>query len=255
MKLDRLYKTAKTGAIQVFDIEIVNDTYTVTWGQKDGKMQSKSTTCTPKNIGKTNETTGAEQATLEATAVWTKKQKLGYSLEATAPIVSKLPMKVKVWTKGKLPPKVNFHLISTPKYNGLNGLYKLEDDVLNLYSRGGDLLPAIPHLEQEVRQVMKYLDSKELNGELIIPNTHLQDITSAVKKPKALSKQLQFYIFDIADSSAVFDVRHDSLILAETHMKDLKYTKFVTGVDCFDHTDIENHYNACLKAGLEGTVI
>jgi ATP-dependent DNA ligase len=255
MKLERLYKTAKTGAIQVFDIEILKDTYTVTWGQKDGKVQSKSTTCKPKNIGKSNETTAEAQAILEAKAVWTKKQKSGYSTSVSAPTTVSLPMKVKVWAKGKLPPKVEFPLLSTPKLNGLNGMYRLENDTLKLYSRGGDEYPAIPHLEDEIRKVMKHLDSKELNGELYIPNTHLQDITAAVKKPNDLSHKLEFHIFDIADSKAVFDVRHDSLILAECQITDLTYVKFLTGVDCYTHTDIENHYNACMAAGLEGTVI
>jgi ATP-dependent DNA ligase len=254
-QLPRLYKQSKTGKTQIIDIMANNDTYTITWGVLDGAMQSKSTKATSKNIGKSNETSPSEQALLEAEALWAKKKKNGYSTDATAPTTVSLPMKVKVWTKDKLPPKVTFPLVSTPKINGVNGTYRLEDNTLNLYSRGGELYPPIPHLESEIKQVMEYLDSKELNGELYIPNTHLQDITSAVKKPKELSKSLEFHIFDIADSKAVYDVRRDSMILAECNLEDLKHIKFLTGMDCMDHSDIEFHYTSCMNSGLEGTVI
>ena len=51
MQLDTLYKQGKT-AIQVCIISAIGDTVTVEFGQLNGKMQSKSTVCTAKNVGR-----------------------------------------------------------------------------------------------------------------------------------------------------------------------------------------------------------
>jgi len=195
MQLERLYKTSKTGAIQIIDMEITGDTYTRTWGQLDGKQQSKSTVAKGKNIGRANETTPEEQAILEAQSVWAKKQKAGYSTSSEAPTTVALPMKVKVF-KDQLK-NVIFPCVSTPKLNGVNATYRLVANELVLTSRGGEVYPPIPHLEEEVLDIMNRLATTELNGELYIHGEHLQDITSAVKKPKELSLKLTFNIFDV----------------------------------------------------------
>ena len=51
MQLDTLYKQGKS-AIQVCNISAINDTVIVEFGQLNGKMQSKSTVCTAKNVGR-----------------------------------------------------------------------------------------------------------------------------------------------------------------------------------------------------------
>ena len=253
MKLETLYKLSTKGATQIIDMEIIGDTYTRTWGQLDGKMQTKSTTAKPKNVGRSNETTAEDQAILEAEAVWTKKQKTNYSTSQSAPVTVNLPMKVKV-LQDQIK-NISYPCISTPKLNGVNGTYRLVDDVLSLTSRGGEPLAPIPHLEFEVRIAMEQLGSNELNGELYIHGEFLQDITSAVKKPKELSKRLEFHIFDIADSDAVYDKRRDLMIDVELATEDFEFVTFLTGTECEDMNDIEIHYNQCVAANLEGTVV
>ena len=54
-KLNTLYKTSAKGATQVVNISYEGNSYTVEWGQKDGKQQTKTTECFPKNVGKSNE--------------------------------------------------------------------------------------------------------------------------------------------------------------------------------------------------------
>ena len=51
MQLDTLYKQGKS-AIQVCNISAIGDTVIVEFGQLNGKMQSKATVCTAKNVGK-----------------------------------------------------------------------------------------------------------------------------------------------------------------------------------------------------------
>ena len=252
MTLPTLYKATKTGATQVCSISTLGNVITVEFGQLDGKMQIKTTSCKGKNVGKSNETTDNQQADLEAKSKWEKKIKSGYSIDQSAPVTVQLPMKVKVWESKRFKPG----FISTPKLNGVNATYRLVNNELVLTSRGGEVYPAIPHLAADVKYIMAILESSELNGELYIQNTHLQDITSAVKKPKELSKSLEFAIFDIADSNDTYTNRRQLIVEAELMYQDkIEFVYPLTGTVCQTLQDIEDHYNTCMKLGLEGTVI
>lgn len=251
MTLPTLYKITKTGKVQQSIISYIKDRFIVTFGQVNGKQQIQSTTCETTNAGRSNERNPEEQAEFEALALHAKKIKAGYVLDESGESEVELPMKVKVmqdqWDN------VVYPCISTPKLNGVNGTYKLENDVLNLYSRGGNLYPPIPHLEKDIREVMDHLRTFKLNGELYIHGEHLQDITSAVKKPKELSKQLEFAIFDTCHDFD-YDARREKMLDLED-VSEYDYVSFLTGVVCHNREDIETHYNQCMHSKLEGTVV
>ena len=197
-----LYKTNKNGSIQQWSIEVSGPTFTCIYGQFGGKLQSQQTICKSVNIGKSNETTPEQQAQLESAALITKKIKSGYSYDQSGPTTVQLPMKVKAY-QDQLH-NVKFPCFSACKLNGVNAIYRRENGKLTIYSRGGEVYPTIPHLESLVHKAMDLFQSNELNGELYIHGEHLQDIQSAVKKPKELSAKLSFCIFDIADSTDKF---------------------------------------------------
>jgi ATP-dependent DNA ligase len=176
----------------------------------------------------------------------------GYSLNTEANSEVLLPMKVKIFQQQLK--NIVFPAISTPKYNGIHGTYRLENNTLNLYSRGGLLYPPIPHLESEIMLVMKFLNVTEVVGELYVRNEALQDITSAVKKPKELSKQLEFCLFDI-DMDCDYKCRRSMLFKLTDAPISFEHIVFVTGTEVNSMQDIENHYNLCMVNGYEGTVI
>ena len=157
MKLERLYKTAKTGATQIIDMEIIGDTYTRTWGQLDGKMQEKATIAKGKNIGKANESSPEAQAILEAEAVWTKKQKANYSTSPEAPVSVLLPMKVNEYKKHMK--KVIFPCFTSTKLNGVNAEYRMVDGELKLLSRGGEEYPIPPHQRDSAVNLLNVFSS------------------------------------------------------------------------------------------------
>ena len=193
--LPLLYKKTKTGAIQTSQISYHDDKFIVIFGQLNGKMKTQTTVCTSKNVGKANETTPSQQAALEALAYHAKKLKSGYVLDPSGELVVKLPQKVKVYQDNKT--NVIFPCIATTKLDGVNATYWLNDDgSLTITSRGGEVYPSIPHLEAPVKSLMSFLKTTCLNGELYIHGTLQQDITSAVKKPKELSKLLEFHVFE-----------------------------------------------------------
>ena len=81
MKLPKLYKQTTVGKTQTWEIEINDNKFRTISGQADGKKITNNwTVCEPKNVGKKNATTGAEQALKEAEAKHEKKLKAGYHL-------------------------------------------------------------------------------------------------------------------------------------------------------------------------------
>lgn len=253
MKLPSLYKITKTKAIQQYDVQTNGAIITVTQGQVDGKKQDYHTTCKGMNIGKSNETTPEGQAELEAKSKHAKKQKAGYTLDPSGELTVKLPQKVKPYLGNEH--KITFPCYSTPKLNGINGIYWLDPDgSLRLTSRGGDLYPPIPHLEDEIRLVMSALNTTCLNGELYIHGQHLQDITSAVKKPKELSTQLAFHIFEAPYTGTKYHMRRTKLLYT-LELLSLQHVVHSSGILATSKSDLDSHYDVCMSLGLEGTVI
>lgn len=77
--LPTLYKRTSTGKVQVWTIYIEGDSYWVESGQQGGKLKkNRPTIAEPKNVGKSNETTGPEQAMAEAQAKWDLKMRKDY---------------------------------------------------------------------------------------------------------------------------------------------------------------------------------
>ena len=252
-----LYKTNKNGSIQEWSIEVSGSTFTCIYGQVGGKMQSQKTTCKSMNVGRSNETTPEQQAQLEADALITKKIKTGYSYDKSAPVTVALPMKVKSYQDQIH--NVIFPCYSDVKYNGVNGIYRRTNN-LELFSRGGENYPAIPHLTEHINTILDELGHNEINGELYIHGEHLQNIQSAVKKPKQLSNRLTFIIFDISDSTEILTVRKEKLNklfsqLIKIGSPILNYIGLAEYVICHSHDCIENHYNLSVSRGYEGTVV
>lgn len=76
-----LFSRTITGAVQIWYIEQDKDKYRSVSGQKHGQHTvSEWTEAEPKNIGKTNETTGEEQAASEIECKYIKQLKSGYFL-------------------------------------------------------------------------------------------------------------------------------------------------------------------------------
>lgn len=254
-----LYKTNKNGSIQQWSVETNGATITCTFGKAGGKMQTKDTICTGKNIGRANESTPEQQAELEAAALVEKKKKSGYSTDKSAPVIVQLPQKVKPYQDQIK--NVKFKAFSTPKLNGVNATYWLLDDgSLKLTSRGGETYPAIPHLEPYVKTLMDFLGTTAFNAELYIHGEHLQDIQSAVKKPNELSPRLEFNIFEFPLMNSTYEVKQQIMLetlsdLSNFFEDEANLVNLITGVEVYNHDDIEQHYNQCMACGLEGTVI
>ena len=64
----KIYKKDSKGKIRILHVYTQGAELIQESGVLDGKLITHRSTCTPKNIGKSNETTGEQQAVLEAEA-------------------------------------------------------------------------------------------------------------------------------------------------------------------------------------------
>lgn len=242
--LPNLYKTTKTGATQVLQISVHNETIKVMYGQLNGKMQEQITTCTPKNVGKLNETTAQQQAELEAKAKWEKKIKEGYLQSIQKAPTINLPMKIHSYKEFKH--KIKFPCWVSPKLNGVNAEYRLfpEPQVL---SRGGEQYQYVESRDKLIFDQMKKHNISSLNGEIYLHGHHLQDIMSAVKKPSQDKLQPQFWAFDAPNENGDYDTR---MLQAATCA-----TNTVSRTLARSHEEIYEAHKIYLSMGYEGTVV
>ena len=254
MKLERLYKTSSKGATQVINMEIIGDTYTRTWGQLDGKMQSKATIAKPKNAGRSNETTAEAQAILEAEAVWVKKQKANYSTSAEAPVTVQLPMKVNDYHKHKK--KVSFPCYTSVKLNGVNAEYRLVAGDLKLLSRGGEEYPIPEHQKLEARALLKHLGTNSINGEMYIHGKYLQDIMAATKKHNTDTSDLKFWIFDFPEAGGLYQDRCASMYEKYNNVSIFTPSLPLVNVGVArSHEELDEQHAQAVAAGYEGIII
>lgn len=261
MTLPTLYKQTKTGKIQTYQVSTSGDTITVTQGQLEGKKQSYLTKCTPKNVGRSNSTTGAQQADLEAKAKHAKKLKSGYTLNATGKIEKLLPQKVKkyqdLFKSAKTQEALILPCFVEPKLNGVNFTVRLGDN-LNGYSRGGENYHIPNHQVEALVDIMTHFHITELNGEQYIYGKHLQDIQSAVTKTNDDSEQLVFNIFEIPSDTRTYKEKLALKYAINTYILKKNYRKAVQviipkEVNTLD--EIEVTYIQVMSMGFEGLII
>ena len=248
-----LYKTTKTGAIQTYTVRVDEDIITVTQGQLEGKKQSYTTTCMPKNVGRSNETTGHQQAALEANAKITKKLKAGYSTSIEQPSELLLPMKVKTY-QSQLH-NIPEHVYESPKLNGVNGEFRLVNKKLVLLSRGGNEYPMLEHLQVPITKLLTKLNTTSIAGELYIHGEFLQDITGAVKKFKQhITPRIEFHVFDLPVMGHTRSIRVEYM---DKHIGNQYSNNSIFLIpSVFIHRDniVANH-KIQVDEGYEGTVL
>ena len=242
--LPTLYKPAKSGATQQFEVIAIDGKITIAFGQVDGKKQTKDTICSGKNLGRSNETTAQQQAELEAKSKWEKKLKEGYSLTIEAAPSVNLPMKVHTYQEHSS--KIKFPCYVSPKLNGVNAEYRLLPEP-QILSRGGEIYPYVPSRDDHVFGRMKDASINSINGEIYLHGQHLQDIMSAVKKPSQDKLQPEFFAFDLpCEPGRYFD---RARVLKTLGINVISIDK------ANSHEDILEWHRRFVSDGYEGTII
>ena len=288
MKLPTLYKRTTTGATQSWEIEIEEDKFRTISGQLDGKKITNNwTTCEGKNVGKKNETSGAEQATKEAEAKHQKKRDKGYRLDIDNIDVKKFytPMLAQDF-KNKLRKQtvMNFlngsatapAIFSQPKLDGIRCIAMRE----GLFTRTGKPITAVPHIHEALKPLFEEYPNATLDGELynhkykddfnkIIHLVRKQNLTE--EHLAESKKMIQYHIYDapvigkhntrpssngvysekdlFSDRTSILDAQFDNLGLEKHPLV------IVATTEIHDREQLDRCYEDYVEAGYEGQMV
>lgn len=210
-----LYKRTSTGAVQVWYRELDGNKYRSVSGQIEGqKTTSEWTVCEGKNIGRSNETTGEEQAEMECASAYTKKLAQGGYHDKLADIDKPKyfkPMLAQDYHKAF--PGFEGHLVySQPKLDGVRCIATAD----GLWTRQGKPLLATPHVSEALAEFFAANPDAILDGELYADklNDDFGKIISLVRKvnptPERLAEAaetIQYHVYDYPSHTAPFSER------------------------------------------------
>jgi DNA ligase-1 len=92
-----------------------------------------------------------------------------------------------------------------------------------------------------------------LDGELYHPDWSFQKINAHTKKLRPTSPQLQYWVYDLADESTAFNLRH--FRLTEILTKENALIKLVECDSLSEEEDVKELHDIYVKDGYEGAII
>jgi len=263
MHYPKLYKKTATGATQVWWLERDEDKYRTHSGQQHGKIvTSEWTVAKPKNVGRSNETSGEEQAASEVESAYTLKKKGGYqeTVEDARNIVRFSPMLAKSFSDytNDVDDALKYgHVFVQPKLDGIRCIANKD----GLWSRQGNRIVAVPHIFEELAQVFNEDPGLVFDGELY--NHDYRDdfprLVSLIKKqapgPKDLqdSRVIEYWIYD-SPGSGNTDERLTRRSLATSNDPN-SCIVMVPTLEASSTDDLYKAHDCWLGDGFEGTMI
>lgn len=234
MSWPTLYKMDSSGKIREWSVSTDGNTYSVSHGLVDGAKQTSLVTCEPKNVGRSNETTGEQQAISEAQGLWNKQRdRKGYTEEIPTDRPN-MPMLAQKYHESKH--KIKFPAVCSPKIDGFRMVLTVEDGQITTLSRSNTEFTGIEHITNEYAGFGNVV----LDGELYTHTLSFEDFSSTVRggdpnDPRM--KEVFFYAFDIIND----DIYHDRVLQLQKliTLKGLKHTTIVPWVVVTSHEEIE----------------
>ena len=158
--LPRLYKRNVAGKIQLWHVVVEDATIVVSYGELGGKLQ---TTRDQLKEGKSH-TTPAEQAKLEAEALWrTQIKRKGYVESLDRAMAGEndqaggiAPMLAHKYRDHAT--KIVWPAFVQPKLDGIRCIAVLEDGHCTLWSRSCKPITSCPHIIKEIEKNLEYLE-------------------------------------------------------------------------------------------------
>ncbi len=200
--LATLYHQGKAGGIYSWKVWTEGADIVTEYGLIDGEKQIARKTATPKNVGRSNETTAGEQATLEAAAMHKKKMDRKYALsveEAQAELIR--PMLASDFEKRKNR-NVTYPAYVQPKLDGVRALAFWDGDQIEIMSRSGKSWRDIGSIEHIANALENTLPRDALfDGEIYAGvGETFQQTTRLVKKYRpGDSEKLVLHVYDVID--------------------------------------------------------
>jgi len=249
----KLFKKDSSGKIRYLLFSVVGDTIIQSSGVLDTPNEVTHTKrATPKNVGKANETTGAEQALKEVQSSIKDKLTEGYFLtqeEAEKEIVI-LPMLAKSYKDEKK--KVDWdNCYGQPKLDGMRCSAFVNNGEVRLMSRDGKEIHNMEHIKALFRNLtgVFILDGELYNKDL----GGFQSQMKAIKKYSKMSEQINYNVYDMVLPKA-FSVRWCYLrdVVIKVNHPNLKLVDTYT---LHSEKQLKELHSANITEGYEGTII
>lgn len=289
MKLETLYKRAKTGKIQYWKVSTLHNTIFKESGSLGTLKPIKhEEICAAKNIGKSNETTPELQAESQAESDWQKKRDEGYKslsdLGITTPgnhhvfecgstgygtleaaLENELPQ-FNTDASGNVKPmlakavdwkKVKYPCLVQPKLDGVRCLMIVtyaDDMAITFLSRSGKEYTTLNHIKADV-MIAENTIQKDfiLDGEVYSDELSFQEIIAAVKKQRPDSLKLKFRAYDVVN-----DMHQDNRWSETVRIVDKISSPLVWPVSTFtlnNKAAIKEQHDKWVAEGYEGAMI
>ena len=240
-----IFKLDTKGKLRILQVYVNNDVLHQDSGIDGGKIIKREKVCTPKNVGKANETTGYQQALLQCSSVIKRKLREGYS-------ETREEAKVNVHVSPMLAHEYSAHskkidwttAYANYKLDGIRGNW------LNpaLISRKNKPFDTLGHITKELQNVNLILD-----GEIYVNTSYtFQETTRLIKKYRpGQTELLKYHVYD-----TILDIpyieRYNKLM--ET-VEDLEVIDIVQPFKIRSFEELEIFNIKSLMAGYEGSML
>lgn len=211
--------------------------------------------CKPKNIGKSNETSGSDQAELEGASLIKKKLTEGYFLTIEDVEKEEVIMPMLAHDYFKYTHKVNWkeNWFVQPKFDGMRCLaFVKANGEVKLISRTGKEIITMNHIKAELSKIK--LDII-FDGELYVHGENFQDNMRFIKKyVPSLSERIKFNVYDCVEEGTFQD---RDLKIQGILKSGLKFDSVidVRTYSCLDLESLNLFHQKFLQQGYEGTML
>lgn len=226
-------------------------------GYIDGIKQESRKKTKPKNIGRTNETTGYEQACSEAESAWNKKRDKQYCEDPSSlKAKPKLPLPMLAHKYNERKKNVVYPCLVQPKLNGVRCLAtKVDETTVEYTSRGGKYYKTLDHLTPAILEMLDV--GETLDGEIFNKDLEFEEITSIVRNESEDKgrDQLQYHVYDFPTIEGGFHNRFTQLMARTNLMNSSKNVVLVKTVPAKAEDEVMKFHGMCNRNGYEGTII
>jgi DNA ligase-1 len=247
-------------------------------GLTDGaKVANEYTVTAGKNIGRANETSPFEQAVFEARSKWDAQVRAGYCEDPAsckqdllgsgicAPMLAQKysPDGSLKGSKTLAQMKLLGERIEVqPKFDGNRCLIKVNADSVEMFTRKGDRMLPVPHIEEQIREVYdaNISNGQEfiLDGELYTDAFSFNTLNGLIRREEKTAEHLEmlkkvnYHLYDLVSENG-YRTRYDICATYFANDRNIKIVSSYTIVATDEN--IRRYMEEFLNQGYEGLMI
>lgn len=258
-----LYKFDSKGKCRVWWMEQDGDKYRTWDGLEDGNQKHSAwKTAKPKNVGRSNETTGVEQATAEIASKYENKSTRAYhydreAAKSGAHFFEPMLAPTKGWQREKFTPGD-----AQPKLDGFRGVMKKD----GVFSRQGKLLLGVQWMMEDpsIKLLFEKAPETTIDGELYNHDMResFEKLSSLIKKgtddpeeARMARETIQFHVYDVPSVAKLWEDRRDSVFSLATALENrTDFIKRVETVPVATVEEFDEYHGEKIAQGYEGSM-